>query len=233
MPETMVRASGGFSRQNMADEKERGRLQGIAEAKVGNAEIYDVLEGKSFTNASVIGAVGNIPNKGSSNIVLGASGVQSGIPRGYYDGNGIIDATAVSNAAYSSGYSQGYANGHGDWQTVVGSNPDNTWTPGRVTSVSASYTASKAGILIIFVNATRYSSSDTEPTLSGMQIHGARRTLSGTLYRAEDKPSSAPERAFADSGIWVVEVAAGATVTWSLLIAQNAYVNYNHTLIAI
>ena len=222
----MVRASGGFSRANMTAEFNRGQTA----ARVGTAGTADVLVGKTFTNADVSGAEGAMPNKGSSNIVLAASSTQAGIPRGYYNGNGIIDASAV----YTQGRNDGYASGHADWQSSVSSTAQQVWASGsRVTSFSSSYTASKKGILIIFINAARFSSSNTEPTLSGMQIHGATRSLSGTLYRNEDKPTSAPERAFSNSGMWIVEVAAGATVTWSVLIANAAQVDYNHTLIAI
>lgn len=221
MANGMVRASGGFSEENMREEFERGK----AAAKVGSAGIADVLAGKTFTNSDAIGATGNMPNKGSSNIVMSGSQRQEGIPKGYYDGSGIVDATAV--------YTAGYNSGHADWQNTAGATAEEVWASGeRVTSLSKSYTASKAGILIIYVSVARFSSSSTEPTLSGMQIHGARRALAGTLYRNEDKPTSAPERAYANSGMWIVEVAAGATVTWSVLIANNAYAIWNHTLIA-
>lgn len=230
MSETMVRASGGFSLANMAQARAEGKAEGIAETKVGTAQLNDVLAEKTFTNSTAVGVTGTMPNNGGNNIVLGASGVTATIPRGYYNGNGSIDATAVYNA----GDANGYARGHADWQNSVTSTPQDVWASSdRVTSFSSSYTVSKAGILIIFVSATRFSSSATEPTMSGMQINGARRVLSGTLYRNEDKPSSAPERAFSNSGMWVVEVTAGATVSWSLLIANAAKVSYNHTLIAL
>ena len=229
MAEEMVRASGGFSRANMAQARAEGKAEGVAETRVGTAQLSDVLIGKTFTNNTAVGVTGTMPNNGGNDIILGASGVTAVIPRGYYNGNGSIDATAVYNAGRTAGYSQG----HADWQNTVGSTAQDVWASGeRVTSYSATYTASKAGILIIFVSAARFSSSNTEPTLSGMQIRGARRALSATFYRNEDKPSSAPERAFANSGMWVVEVVAGATVSWSLLIANAASVDYNHTLIA-
>lgn len=170
---------------------------------------------------------------GTRNLAANETGNVDLYPYDYQAVNASAVYAAGDSAGYNRGVTAGYAQGHADWQTVATSTANATQAAGRVTSVSGSYTASKAGILLIYVSAVRYSSSASEPTLSGMQIQGSRRVLSGTLYSSEDKPSSAPERAFSNSGIWAVEVAAGATVSWSLIAANSAYIIYNHTLIAI
>ena len=90
MSEAMVRASGGFSRENMAAARAEGKNEGITETKVGTAENYDVLSGKTYTNHSAVGAVGSMPNNGSYNIELATRNSEAFIPQGYHTGGGRV-----------------------------------------------------------------------------------------------------------------------------------------------
>jgi len=102
MAETMVRASGGFSRQNMADAKAKGKREGIAETKKGNAQRGMVLSMDdygntiTFTNSEMVNAEGMMPNRGNTNITLNSRSETAIIPEGYHKGSGVV---SVKNAS--------------------------------------------------------------------------------------------------------------------------------------
>ena len=102
MSEAMVRASGGFSRDNMATAKADGKREGIAETKVGTAEANDVLTGKTFTNSSAVGAEGRMVNNGSYNITLSGRNSEAFIPQGYHSGSGRINVAQPQATKYLS-----------------------------------------------------------------------------------------------------------------------------------
>ena len=93
-------------------------------AMVGTAAAGNVLSGKTFTNASNIGASGSMPNRGAwtANTV---NGNNVAIPAGYHNGSGYVSGkgaynagvTAADNRAnpnsvnYKTGYNAGYAAG--------------------------------------------------------------------------------------------------------------------------
>ena len=75
-----------------------GYNQGVANTKVGNAGTGDVLSGKTFTNASTVGATGAMPNKGGTTVDAGSTTQDStytylGIPSsGYYSSGSKVRA---------------------------------------------------------------------------------------------------------------------------------------------
>lgn len=103
MSETMVRASGGFSRANVAAARAEGKNEGIAETKKGTAEANDVLYGKTFTNSSAVNVPGAMPNNMDYDIVLAGRGSEANIPRGYHDGRGVVSVAAPSGVKYLTG----------------------------------------------------------------------------------------------------------------------------------
>lgn len=70
---------------------DEGYDDGINITKVGNAQVENVLIGKTFTNNSEIGTTGTMPNNGSSSATLDANNVSYSIPEGYNNGNGVIN----------------------------------------------------------------------------------------------------------------------------------------------
>ena len=72
-----------------------GEAAGVAETKVGTAAAGDVLTGKTFTNASSVGASGSMANNGAVSKTLDATtGNQSyTIPAGYHNGSGSVGIT--------------------------------------------------------------------------------------------------------------------------------------------
>lgn len=101
MAETMVRASGGYSKQNLDDAKRTGYENGIAEAKRGTtAEPNHVLDGMIFTTYDAVRTYGRMPNRGATNIVvpnrLSNPNNPTKIPAGYHNGNGEVTVAAPS-----------------------------------------------------------------------------------------------------------------------------------------
>lgn len=94
MSEAMVRASGGFSRENLATARAEGKQEGIDETKVGNATLNDVLNGKTFTNSDAVGVEGRMPNNGNYNIQLLERNQTATIPGGFHSGNGRVTVKA-------------------------------------------------------------------------------------------------------------------------------------------
>ena len=96
MSEAMVRASGGFSRENMATARADGKREGITETKVGTAEPNDVLTGKTFTNGSAVGAEGRMVDNGNYHITLSGRNSEAYIPQGYHSGYGLVRVSPPS-----------------------------------------------------------------------------------------------------------------------------------------
>lgn len=91
MAEEMVRASGGFSRQDLRDAHDTGVNEGKAAAKSGNdAEVGHVLYGKKFTTYDAINAEGRMPNRGRTDIQLASRFSTQMIPAGYHNGQGVV-----------------------------------------------------------------------------------------------------------------------------------------------
>lgn len=150
MGDSFVRASGGFSKQNMEDEFLRGQNS----AKVGTAENLDVLQGKTYTNSTAIGAQGAMVNRSGSPIVLNARNATATLEAGYYNSNvisvvspqstktlsasqtGVTDLTPYdyknvdASAVYSAGVTTGTAAGRTDiitnWKSHIGFTFDST-----------------------------------------------------------------------------------------------------------
>lgn len=98
-----------------------GKSDGTAAAKVGTAGTGDVLSGKTFTNASTVGATGTMSNKGGTTVTAGSvtqddTYTYLGIPSsGYYSasskvralnsdlikGNVVSNTSAMSTSAHS------------------------------------------------------------------------------------------------------------------------------------
>lgn len=66
-----------------------GQNAGIAATKVGTASASDVLSGKTFTNASNVGANGSMTNQGNKSFTVDDTSPIT-IPAGFYNGNGRI-----------------------------------------------------------------------------------------------------------------------------------------------
>ena len=81
---------------NSAGAYNNGITDGAAAAKVGNVAPGQVLEGKTFTNASTVGATGTMPNKGAWTNTPTTKGKVT-IPAGYHNGSGYVDTTSVYN----------------------------------------------------------------------------------------------------------------------------------------
>ena len=89
---------------------------------IGNATAANVLDGKTFTNSSTVGATGTMPNKGAVTGSITASGGSYTIPAGYHNGSGKVtgptlaalvgtSVTLTSNANLLTGYTAYGKNG--------------------------------------------------------------------------------------------------------------------------
>lgn len=77
---------------------------GKESAMVGTATNDDVLEGKTFTNHSTIGASGSMRNMGAW--TKESSGKENvSIPRGYHNGEGYVSCEGAYNEGYKDGVS--------------------------------------------------------------------------------------------------------------------------------
>ena len=83
-----------------------GYNRGIEECKKGNAEKWQVLSGKTFTNSSSINEKGSMLNRGTINVNLDTSTTNFTIPQGYHDGNGNIKIITQSINIEPKGNSQ-------------------------------------------------------------------------------------------------------------------------------
>lgn len=72
--------------------------EGVNDTKVGTAVASHVLYPDTFTNASGVGNVGSMPNRGAwtSSVTPSASSQRVTIPEGYHNGNGYVDVGASS-----------------------------------------------------------------------------------------------------------------------------------------
>lgn len=70
---------------------------GAESSKVGTATADDVLDGKTFTNASSVGAPGGMPNRGAVSYTFtpGITEQTYSVKKGYHDGNGVIKCAKV------------------------------------------------------------------------------------------------------------------------------------------
>lgn len=70
--------------------------QGVSDTKVGTATASDVLSGKTFTNATTVGASGGMTNRGAwtASVTPSSSAQTVTIPQGYHNGNGYVDIGA-------------------------------------------------------------------------------------------------------------------------------------------
>ena len=98
-------ANGGFYLGDGSDNAayvEQGKQEGIAQTKVGTAAPGQVLAGKTFTNASTVGATGTMVNNGAVTGAITTSGGTYTIAAGYHNGSGMITgptlATLVRNS---------------------------------------------------------------------------------------------------------------------------------------
>ena len=108
MANEMVRASGGYSKKNVDDAYDDGYTAGETATKVGTAGLGDVLSGKTFTNSSAVGATGNMPNNGKTDITVPARlNTSQRIPAGYHNGNGVISVAAPSGTKTLAGNQTG------------------------------------------------------------------------------------------------------------------------------
>ena len=71
---------------------------GAGSSKVGTAAAGDVLTGKTFTNASSVGANGSMPNRGAVSYTFtpGISEQTYTVQAGYHNGSGTVKCAAVS-----------------------------------------------------------------------------------------------------------------------------------------
>lgn len=72
--------------------------QGVSDTKVGTASASDVLSGKTFTNASSVGASGSMTNRGAwtTSVTPSGSAQTVTIPSGYHNGSGYVSVGASS-----------------------------------------------------------------------------------------------------------------------------------------
>ena len=74
----------------------QGKQEGINQTKVGTAATGDVLEGKTFTNSSTVGATGTMPNNGAVTDTITTSGGSYTIPAGYHNGSGKVTGPTLA-----------------------------------------------------------------------------------------------------------------------------------------
>lgn len=65
----------------------------------GNADVGDVLAGRTFSNASAAGLTGTMPNRGAVNDILTTQAEEYTIPVGYHNGHGKIKASFANLVA--------------------------------------------------------------------------------------------------------------------------------------
>lgn len=72
--------------------------EGVADTKVGTATASDVLNGKTFTNASSVGASGSMTDRGAwtASVTPSSASQTVTIPEGYHNGNGNVTIGASS-----------------------------------------------------------------------------------------------------------------------------------------
>lgn len=77
--------------------------QGVSDTKVGTASASDVLSGKTFTNASNVGASGSMTNRGAwtTSVTPSSSAQTVSIPSGYHNGSGYVSVGAASGGISS------------------------------------------------------------------------------------------------------------------------------------
>ena len=237
---TMVRASGGFSRQNMEDEYNRGYNAGTGGAKVGTAEINDVLEGKTFTNATAVGITGKMKNRGNDNLLLQKRQADVTVPAGYYGEHhvGVVPPsgtkvlkTTESGQVDLAPYDYKYVNASavlGNWYNVVSGRliKNAQGASGTAGNINEYFTPTKSGLLFVVFDAIRFAKADNPPTFSDFTVSG------GTLLSFSgipevssglvDKLDGAPERALGALAIAVIRVTAGQTVSWTVTRARSA-----------
>lgn len=93
----------------------------------GNATVSDVLEGKTFSNASGVGLEGTMPDIGAVVETI-EPGETYTIPEGYHDGNGTVTANNNTSEAVKIGdgpgqrYTANVSTLIDDWQNATASN---------------------------------------------------------------------------------------------------------------
>lgn len=85
--------------EGCSDGDTAGYNRGVAETKKGTALPADVLEGVTFTNSSIVEAIGTMPNRGAVNINLDLNNLSYTIPNGYHNGQGKVEINIQSKNA--------------------------------------------------------------------------------------------------------------------------------------
>lgn len=70
---------------------------GVTATKVGTAAPGQVLNGKTFTNSSTVGATGTMPNNGAVSGSITTSGGTYTIPAGYHNGSGKVTGPTLAS----------------------------------------------------------------------------------------------------------------------------------------
>ena len=76
--------------------RNQGKQEGINQTKVGTAVAANVLEGKTFTNSSTVGATGTMKNNGAVTGTITTSGGSYTIPAGYHNGSGKVTGPTLA-----------------------------------------------------------------------------------------------------------------------------------------
>lgn len=114
-----VTTSSGIGKDCYDSGYSTGHADGVADTKVGTASAGDVLSGKTFTNATSVGANGTMTNQGAWTASTSGSGSVT-IPAGYHNGSGYVSGANSYNSGYSAGVTAARVGTAGTAQVLSG-----------------------------------------------------------------------------------------------------------------
>lgn len=152
--------------------------KGVSDTKVGTAGVGDVLSGKTFTNASNVGATGTMTNNGAVNKSLNTSTTSYTVPAGYHNGSGKVSITTQEKTVTAGTSASSVTPDSGKVLSKVTVNPTPSQEKTVTSSTSAQTVTPDSGKLLskVIVNAItnlssitryQYSSSNTSQVLLG------------------------------------------------------------------